>query len=156
MKKFIKLTVVCVFLFAFSVLSVNAQNCSDPNCPFNNKQMTGPKDMLYIGGGGYYTLPEVYGASYNWYTNGGILQKTAGGYCNAEYRVRSASGPFTYCYYDFAKGEMVCDGTYQYFLWDPQSTTETIECVVTYNGHTHYFYKKIFIWEFWKPGLDLE
>ena len=145
------------FLIAMSALSVNAQQCFDPNCPFNtnNIKMNGPKDMLFIGGGGWYTLPNVYGANYTWYNNG-ILQKKGGGYNDAEYRVPSTSWEGYNCYYDFVNNKLVCDG-YKYELWDyPYDTTDVIECVVTYNGHTHYFYKKIFIWAEWKPGLDLQ
>ena len=149
--KITKLTLVCAFLIAMSANSVNAQNCSDPNCPFNNVQINGPTDIPYVGGYGYYSLPKVSGAQYNWWNNT-TLKLT--GYYNStvEFSVPPiTSGTLNVYYWD--SGEIKWY-VFEYSWLYPQDSIDIIECTVTYNGHTHYFYMTVFIWKYFDDESD--
>ena len=159
MKKFIKLTIVCAFLFVFGALSVNAQTCTDPACPFNTDSvsMTGPVNMIYIGGYGYYSLPFVSGAKYVW-SSGFLKLTTMTTPSIVEFSVPpDASGTtnspaISFCYWewDYIQEKYVkkCEEM-EYQWWFPRDTIDVIECTVTYNGHEHYFWKKVFIWQYY-------
>ena len=154
MKNLIKISIICAFLISMSANSVNAQNCSDPSCPFNNVQMNGPTDMIYVGGYGIYSLPNVYGASYAWSSNFLSLKFHGNGHAQFEVAPDAENGDewdlLTICYYKLNANtnnyDPKCFKT-AYQWWWPYNTSDVIECTVTYNGHTHYFYKFVFIWK---------
>jgi len=153
MRKIIKTTIVCAFLFAFSALSVNAQYCSAPGCTFNTANISGPTTINFYDVATY-SLPNITGASYSWSVDGYeffVLAKHENG--------TGSSAMFTTPYYKF-------DGYYQWGMLDPHTgnilpgwylagtyfgVTPGIEkgtayCTVVCNhGHTHYFSKKVTI-----------
>jgi len=100
-----------------------------------------------MGGYGFYSLPNVSGASYVW-SSSFLKNKNHGGTPSiAEFAVPPEAGGsgYNFCYYEW--NTQIC---FEYAWWYPRDTIDVIECTVTYNGHEHYFWKKVFIWkDYW-------
>jgi len=154
MKNLIKISTLCAIIFALNALSVKAQNCPVQNCPFNNEEMTGETHFghYYVS---FYMLPQVAGATYNWYTDG-FLEHYSGGW--------SAGASYVSPYYNIVNntGWEIVWGWYNPFtgqnfpgwyligsgimIGEVEDEVCHVQCNVTCSyGHNHYFSKKVLI-----------
>jgi hypothetical protein len=137
-----KISILYVFLFVISVYSVKAQTN-----PFLNAEINGPDTF-----GNYtvacYELPNVYGASYNWYNSGDLkINCGAGTIWHAGFvsRYNTNGG--------WIKSEV---NGHEVWIWSNDVTYMTttgplfdykcmIRCEVKYNGQTYWFAKQVFV-----------
>jgi len=141
--------IVCVILFAFSMLSVNAQQyCSDPNCPLNSVEITGD-DTFPHNSVSCYEVPLLSGASYNW-----VSECDLNILCGSNTMFHAG---FASPYYNGSGAGWVWKLVNGHWIqvWDENAIVGftppptpwycMIRCGVTYNGHTHWFAKEVII-----------
>ena len=142
MKKIKNILIACAFLFAFSTLSVNAQN------PYVNAQIVGNSTISISSEFTCYDVPKVAGATYSWTNNFlGGLKTVCGG------QTQSHIGYVSPSYHAGANivwGHPVTGspgwyyGTVPVYGWVSLMEDQCwIRCKVTYNGAEYFFIKEV-------------